>query len=201
MVELDFYSASVNIGIILSLVTIAIIIYNYSRKQGQEAAKRESLEALHNKDIQELKEKISSKFEELTDKMQENHKESLDKIHAATIERKEDIAKAALDTKEQFSIVQKMLDSKSVEIKEVNTRVTTEGTRVENLCTDIREIKDEIKVTKDFTIDWNQRIEDRIKEAEKKADESIDCAKRDLMDTMNMLIRMRNSVTNSGNGK
>ena len=179
-----------SIAEIIGIIAIGTILWNVSRRIANYENERKNLEAKHNSDIEALKQKIEA-----------NHKESIDKIHEAAIERTKQINEANLAIKDQFNALQKQLDNKSVDIKSVDTRVTQAITQISNICKELAEIKDDIKLEKEFRTDWNQRIENRVEEARKAARELIENAERRLMGMMNMLIQMRKSNFTLGNDK
>jgi predicted nucleic acid-binding Zn-ribbon protein len=152
------------------LITLSLVIWNASRR----ITTMEVCLANQGKEMLEIKNQIKTEHEADIKRVELE-------ISNAKSERIKQIGDAKLDLKDDFTTMQKQIDSVRADVKDANTRVTVVSVKVDAHEAEQQKLHDRINDNLKFITDWNQRIEDRIKEAENKAIALVESAKRDLI--------------------
>ncbi|HJX79129.1 hypothetical protein [Glutamicibacter sp.] len=152
------------------LITVALVIWNASRRITTMEVTLTGLA----KEMLEMKNQIKTEHEVDIKRVELE-------VSNAKSERVKQIGDAKLDLKDDFTAMQKQTDSVRADVKDANTRVTVVSTKVDAHDKEQQKLHDRINENLRFLTNWNQRIEDRVKEAENKAVALVDSAKRDLI--------------------
>jgi chromosome segregation ATPase len=152
------------------LITVSLVIWNASRR----ITTIEITLSNQIKEMLEMKNQIKTEHEVDIKRVELE-------ISASKAERLQQINDAKLDLKDDFSAVQKQIDAAKADVKDMSGRINIINTKVDSHEREQAKLHERIDKNLGFITDWNQRIEDRIKEAESKAISLVESAKRDLI--------------------
>lgn len=176
MVEIDIFSPIVPTLITLAvIVPLIIVIWNVSKKYTLQDADLKQLKELHVSDIDTLKQLLAKEVTDLkesranlllqySEKLRNIESLATNRIAETRLETKEEVSKSTNQSKNENTVIQRQVDNLKSDIKDLSTRITTVNTKTEYIETAIGELKQCDASNHKFHTDWNQRVEDTIKE-------------------------------------
>jgi vancomycin resistance protein YoaR len=181
----EFPAASLlGVGVLTGLGALMVYVWNMSKQYTTMKLNIVNQEKKHVEDITVLRAQIA-----------ETRKDLELKVSEAKVERREEISRAVENQTGKFIEQREQLTGIRSEVKDANTRVTVVSTKVD--ATEKEQANLHLKIDQNITFltNWLNRVEDRIKDAERKATNDVECARRELFDCMNMLANLAKRQT------